>query len=279
MESKTTDQGRLTAAVEFLSLFQANGLDSFEKVMNYPGGELIRDFPGRRTVRLELPRPDGSPVAVYLKRYELAYLSACRRWLRWLGWPSAKDEAQREWEMIQRVRALGLRTATPVAVGQQKAGGMVTRSFLMTLAIAGAVEGPAFVRQLPVRERRRFLSGVAELARGVHEAGLVHKDFYLGHILVTLTASEPEMFLIDLQRVIEPCCLRTRWRVKDLGALAYSALKVPISRTDLMRCFKTYRNIITLDPNDRRLARQIMRRVAWLRTRRPKHDRTFEQLK
>jgi hypothetical protein len=66
--------------------------------------------------------------------------------------------------------------------------------------------------------------------------------------------------------------------VKDLGALAYSALKTGATRADLLSAFKAYRNATGLQAGDKRLARQILRRVAWLCTRRPKYDADFEQL-
>jgi hypothetical protein len=277
MNAETIDHGRITVAAGFLPLLRANGLESFEQFMALSGGKVFRDFPGRRTVRLELKQADGGVQAVFLKRYESGYLSPARRWLRRLGWPGAEDEAGREWLAIQQVGALGIRTATPVALGQEAANSTATRSFLMTTEIPGAVDGIAWAEQLPARERRRFLLHVAELARRFHAAGLVHKDFYLGHVLVSPAAGEPELFLIDLQRAVRPCCLRARWVAKDLGALAYSMYNAGGCRTDLLRCHLAYCGKDTLDDAVKRLARAVSRRVAWLRTRQPKHDGPVKQ--
>ena len=301
MNADTIDNGRITVAAGFLPLLRANGLDSFERVMALPGGKVFRDFPGRRTVRLELKKTDGGVQAIFLKRYESGYLSSVGRWLRRFRWPGVEDEAGREWQAIQQVRALDIRTATPVALGQETAGSAAVRSFLMTAEIPGAVEGIAWAEQLPARERRHFLQQVAELARRFHAAGLVHKDFYLGHILVSPEAggpvlrrsgapeatlgpqptatveSGPELFLIDLQRAVRPCCLRSRWVAKDLGALAYSMYNAGGSRTDLLRCYLAYCGKDTLDDAGKRVVRAVLRRVAWLRTRQPKHDGPVKQ--
>ena len=86
---------------------------------------------------------------------------------------------------------------------------------------------------------------------------------------------ELELFLIDLQRVTQPRLFPQRWRVKDLGALAYSALKAGAAPTDLMRFYKVYVGVSKLTARDKRLARRIQRRVAWLCTRRSKHDADF----
>jgi len=297
MNAAIIDDGRMTVTGEFLPLLRANGLDSFERVMAVTGGKVFRDFPGRRTVRLELnhdggvkPRgdPAGSPAlgghaairgaqAVFLKRYESHYLSPAGKWLRRLRWPGAEDEALREWRVIQEVRSLGILTATPVALGQQTAGSAATRSFLITAEIPGAVEGIAWAEQLPAPERRRFLLRVADLARRFHATGLVHKDFYLGHVLVSPGADEPKLFLIDLQRAVRPCCFHGRWVEKDLSALAYSMYNAGASWTDLLRCHLAYCGKPELDGPEKRVARAVLRRVAWLRTRQPRHGEPVKQ--
>jgi hypothetical protein len=277
LHAETLDHGRLVVAAGFLPLLQANGLDSFDRVMAVQGGKVFRDFPGRRTVRIELKQHNGGTRAVFLKRYESGYLSPGRKWLRRLRWPGTEDEAGREWQMIQEVRALGIGTATPIALGQESTNSASTRSFLMTAEIPEAVEGIAWAEGLSARERRRFLLQAADLARRFHAAGLVHKDFYLGHVLVSPGAGGPELFLIDLQRAMRPCCGRTRWLRKDLGALAYSMYNAGGSRTDLLRCHLQYSGKARLDEAEKRVVRAVWRRVLWLRTRQPKHDGPVKQ--
>lgn len=274
-KTEVLDDGRMLAASGFAPLLRAQGLDTFERVMEFSGGRVARDFPGRRTVRLELAGPDGAKTGFYLKRYFDHYLSPARSLLRRLRWPGCEDEAWREWTMLHAVIEAGLPTATPVALGQASPGGRGIRSWLMTREISGAVEGDQFVLTLDATARRRFLLRVAELARRFHAAGLVHKDFYLAHVLAVPGEPEPEMFLIDLQRVMRPCCRRERWQVKDLAALAYSCLKAGATREDLCAAFGVY---LDSPDTDTRLAREIDRRVDWLRTRRPRHDANFQQL-
>jgi len=272
MKTESVDHGRILVAAEFTSLLQANRLESFESVMSLHGGRVARDFPGRRTVRLELKTDDGSFQAVYLKRYEANYLSGFAKLLRWLRWPGTGDEAMQEWRALHEVRALGIPTAVPIAVGQERIGGLVWRSFLMTAEISGAVEGHTWMAALPSAERREFLRRVATLAQRFHGAGLVHKDFYIGHVLVAPVEAKPELFLIDLQRVMKPVFFRGRWLLKDLGAMAYSTLNARATPGMLMRAYLDYSRLGTLGPREKSIARKTLRRVAWLRTRRPKHD-------
>ena len=272
MKTESIDHERVLVAAEFVLLLRANGLESFEAIMSLAGGRVARDFPGRRTVRLELKTAAGAVQAIYLKRYEADYLSGFRKLLRCLRWPGAGDEAMQEWQALHDVQSLGIPTAVPIAVGQERVGSFVRRSFLMTAEIAGAVEGHTWMGALSTEERRQFLRRVATMARRFHGAGLVHKDFYIGHVLVAPVAGKPELFLIDLQRAMTPIRFHRRWLLKDLGAMAYSTLNARATSGMLMRAYLDYSNARTLGPREKSIARKTLRRVAWLRTRRPKHD-------
>jgi heptose I phosphotransferase len=283
MEVESLDDGRLFVAKQHLPLLQANGLDSFARVMALPEGFLRRDFPGRRTSRLELQCPDGRRQTIYLKRYLPDYLSGLSRLLRRLAGKTI-DEARDEWEAGMEIAALGIPTLDMIARGQDARDGHAVRSsFIMTAELSGAQEGHHYTRKLDRLERRRLLRRVAELTRRLHAAGWVHKDLYLGHYLVTPTPTptqpEPSIVLIDLQRCVQPCCFTQRWRVKDLAALVYSSLKAGVTASDLAAAYQIYRDKRRLDGPSRRMARQVMDRVRWLKTRTPKHDSDFEQLK
>ncbi len=285
------DHGRLTVATEHLPLLRANGLDTFERVMALPEGDLRRNFPGRRTNRLELRRPDGTVQAVFLKRYYPSYLSAKDRLLRRLGWPGYGDEARAEWEAIERVGQLGIPTLKAMARGQdQPSAGAVRSSFVMTAELTGTDEGDRVAAQLSPEERLRLLRRVATYTRQLHHAGYVHRDLYLCHYMVAteLTSAgdqERPVFLIDLQRLTRPRWFPERWRIKDLAALIYSSLKAGATEADLAAAWQIYLGRDQLNPSPasdasgRRLVERVRRRVAWLKTRTPKHDTNFRQLK
>lgn len=279
------DQGRLLVATEHLPLLRANGLDTFERIMAMPEDDLRRNFPGRRTNRLELRRPDGSIQAVYLKRYYPDYLSTTDRLLRRLGWPGYGDEARAEWDAIECVAALGIPTLTAMARGQdQPSPGAVRSSFVMTAELTGTDEGDRVAAGLSPEERQRLLRRVAAYTRQLHEAGHVHRDLYLCHYMVAteppnVPGCERPVFLIDLQRLTRPRWFPERWRIKDLAALIYSSLKAGATEADLAEALQSYLGRDHLDASGRRLAEKVRRRVAWLKTRRPKHDTNFRQLK
>ena len=278
--TETLDEGRLAVRREFLSVLQACGLDTFEKIMACAGGRVMRSVPGRSTVRLEL-RPAGDGVrVVFLKRYEPEYLTLGQRLLRFLRWPGARDEAFHEWKAIEELRAQDFNTATAIAVGQEKKFGVVTRSFLMTAEIVGGIAAHDCLRTLSPKARRELTTKIADLTRRFHSAGFAHKDYYLSHIFVVplgAEASKLQLFFIDLQRLIRPRILRGRWLVKDLAALGYSARLAGATRGDLLCFYKTCFERSRLTTRDRKLIRRITARVRALERRSPKYDVIWDQ--
>jgi len=274
------DDGKLRVTEGFLPLLRANGLHSFDKIMACSGGTMMRSVPGRSTVKIELPRPDGGTQVAFLKRYEPEYLSSGKKLLRLLHWPGADDEALHEWNCIRVLRDAGFNTAALIAVGQERGAGIVRRSFLLTAEIAGGIAAHDYVRTLKVKARRELALQIADLARRFHGAGFAHKDHYLSHIFIVPSGSPttaPDYYYIDLQRLIRPRLFQTRWVIKDLAVLGYSALLSGATRADLMRFCHAYFQRSRLTADDRRLIRSVMSRVNGLRQRRPKYDVIWDQ--
>ncbi len=281
MEFETLDAGRLIVSKQHLPLLRANRLLTFADVMSLPEGFLRRNFPGRRTSRLDLQRPDGKVQTVYLKRYLPQYLTSGQRLLRRLCGRSL-DEARDEWEAVTQMAALEIPTLDLIARGQDSPDNSAVRtSFIMTAELSGAEEAHRYLATLDRASRRRLLRRVAEATRRLHAAGWVHKDLYLGHYLVIPKPGHPDppLFLIDLQRCSRPRWFTRRWRVKDLAALTYSSLKAGATSADIAAVYRVYRDNRRLDRATRSLARDVLRRVKWLTTRTPKHDTDFEQLR
>lgn len=268
------DDGRLLVMADFLPLLRANELNTFATIMAREGGKMMRSVPGRSTVKLELKRPDGGVQIAFLKRYEPEYLSLWKKLLRFVHWPGADDEAMHEWRAIEQLSAHGFNTAAPMAVGQERHGGVVTRSFLLTAEIEGGVAAHNYVRTLGAKPRRELAGQIGELTRRFHGAGFAHKDFYLSHIFVVPQPStlNPQLFFIDLQRLVRPRFLRERWRVKDLAQLGYGARLAGATRADLLHFYKNCFQCRQLEASDRQLIGRIQARIHRLQRRRPKFD-------
>ena len=208
-----------------------HGHDSFDAIMNVRDGKMIRSVPGRSTVRLPL----GNRV-VYLKRYEPEYYS-------WLDRLLHHDEAEHEWKMIHALQRAGFNVPAPVAFGRRG-----LRSFVMTEEIAGGVPADSIAPPL---------AAIGKLSRQFHDAGFIHKDYYLCHIFVAGEA----LHFIDLQRVLGPGKFSRRWIVKDLAALAHSAERIGVPYEELLQAYGC----------DAALRRKVAARMAWLNKRRPKY--------
>ena len=134
----------------------------------------------------------------------------------------------------------------------------------MTAEICGAVSGIDYWTASNGSKRRDLIRRIADLARRFHQAGFIHKDFYLAHIFVAERNDELDLTLIDLQRVLGPRAFRTRWLVKDIGSMIYSLEKVGAKRAELLRLFKLYQGGHRLGAAERKFLRQALKRAAWL---------------
>ncbi len=211
-------------------------------------GKVHRHIKHRRTVEVEI---DG-------RRYFIKAHRACG-WGEvlkdWLQLRPPIVSARTEWEAIERVQRLGIPTTTIVGRGERGRAPAHVESFLITEALErmihledltrdwGGLTGP---RQKLLK--RALLDRIARMARALHEAGLNHRDFYLGHFLIKnrpwrdWQPGEPlELFLIDLHRVQMRDRVPARWLVKDLGGLFYSAMDCGLTWRDVFRFIERYR--------------------------------------
>lgn len=209
----TRDEGRLSLHRNWLPLFEAHGLTSFDAWFSLNGGDPIRAVKQRRTTRFTLA--GDTPLALYLKRHEaLPWREYVRSALK-LNWPS--NGARPEWEAHLAFHAAGLRTATPVAFGEH-AG----RSLLATKALDGFVSlRDVFARPVLECEALSLIREAARVARRMHAAGLCHQDFYFDHLLAPPPGTAAGLHVIDLGRVRRSDWIG-RWRLKDLAQISYS---------------------------------------------------------
>lgn len=248
---------------------------TFDWILACPGVE-HRHIKHRRTVEAEI----GG------RRYFVKAHRGCgwREVLKdWLQWRAPVVSARTERDALDRAGRLGVRTLTVAGWGERGRSPATRESFLITEALPGMVDLEAFTREwggLTGARRTRLkwllLQAIARSARALHEGGLNHRDFYLGHFLVRdrrwvdWTAAEvPEVYLIDLHRVQMRERVPRRWLVKDLGGLLFSALDAGLTRGDLLRFLAVYRNRPWREAlrEDRVLWRQVGRNAADLYAR------------
>jgi heptose I phosphotransferase len=249
------DGGRVLIGRAFAELFRRHGLTTFEAVMGHREATVAKGvLRERTTVRIDLPDADGPARSFYVKRHTPPPWKEYVKPLLRLRRPILG--ARNEWEAIHHFRRAGIPTMTPVALGEDG-----RRSFLVTEAIEGCVKLSEWLPRAGVdgSDGAVVREQIAETARRMHAAGLHHQDFYLTHLLVPADDARSRLYVIDLGRVRHRTRLASRWVVKDLAQLAYSARDVPgwDDRDFLARYLGR-----PLAPSDRRLERRIETKVA-----------------
>lgn len=185
----------------------------------------------RITLRFTLD-DEGTERAFYIKRHSRSSWKEYLKPLLRLTWPILG--ARNEWNAILEFHEVGLPTMTPVALGESG-----SNSFLITEAL----EDCRKLSQVNAAEIRTSTSGtmrsslirqVAHLAKKMHDAGLHHQDFYLGHLMQS--QNDPtQIYIIDLGRVGKQRKLSRRWIIKDLAQLDFSADASPQERLRFLR--------------------------------------------
>ena len=169
-----------------------------------------------------------------------------------LKWPVVS--ARNEYHALRDLPQHGIRTARWAAYGWDGLSPATRRSFILMEGLAhvdslenlapGWLAGPS---PIGVTARRALIRAVGRLARQLHDSGRVHQDFYICHMLAQGRQAVPvdspaeiDLVLIDLHRAQRRCHCRRRPFVKDLAALAFSCMDLPLSQRDLFCFAKSY---------------------------------------
>lgn len=216
------------------------GLDAFAEVRQLDG-QVYRALEGRRTLRFRFQDRD------YFLKYHagIGWGEVCKNLLQGR---LPVTGASNEWRALHHLKQHGINAATPLAYGRRGCNPAKQESFLVMSALEGMTDLETLCagwRDNPPdpRFRRRLIEAVARSVRALHDSGLNHRDLYLCHLwLPDSERSQPDMrlFVLDLHRAQIRKQVPRRWRIKDLGALYYSALDIGLTRRDLLRFLRIY---------------------------------------
>jgi heptose I phosphotransferase len=232
-------------------------------------GRGAREFPYNRFKRIYLFALEvgAGRQTFYLKNHRRR-ASLGERW-RWSGGGRAFSEGLREWQNLLEFERRGLPVAAAAAAGERLRPDGFIESFVMTQSLEGFEAADQYIRSRFAgtldpgqrNRKRRLIEAVARLSRRIHEQGFNHRDFYLCHFFVRDAAhGAVDLRIIDLQRADCRTVLRRRWLNKDLAALHYSSLGLPLSDRDRLRFFATYGGGLTSRGARRRQIRRVLRK-------------------
>jgi len=243
---------------DFSEFLDSLGLARFDDFMRLEGVVVKSAVRERSTQRLDL-----KGVTVYVKKHFFPGMHEILKNLLRFRFPPG---ALNEWRALLAFHAHNVPTMIPICAGRKPLFWKIEKeSFLLTddlgearrlddfLKVNGAI--PCSGKML--EKKKRILENLADLTRRMHSAGINHRDYYLCHILM---GSRERLYVIDLHRVNVRDKVGKRWMVKDLAALLFSSLEVPVTHGQRLAFYKRYMQINRLSANDKNLIRLIVQK-------------------
>ena len=225
-------------APEFAAAWK--GRDPFEAVSELEG-EVFRKVKSRRTFRFEF----GGNGYFAKIHHGVGWREIIKNWL--MGKRPVLG-AQNEYNALALLHRVGVDTMTSRAYGCRGRNPARIESFLITAELKDMTSLEDFCRNWPEnrpapRLRHALNRRLAMMVKGMHDAGLNHRDCYLCHFLLdnaTCADELPCLYVIDLHRAEIRKRVPYRYRVKDTAGICFSAMDIGLTRNDRFRFMKIY---------------------------------------
>lgn len=224
------------------------GHDVFHEVVQLQG-QIVREKEGRQTLRFTLA--DN----VYYRKLHTG-----------VGWIEIVKNlvqgrlpvigASNEWRAINKLRELNVDTLNAVGFGQRGINPARLFSFVITKELSHTLSLAEFAKNWqhtppPVRLKRAIIHKVADIARTIHQHGINHRDLYICHFLLDISAGLDQLvtqaesdrvrlFLVDLHRAQMRAHVPSRWLIKDVASIYFSAMDIGLTKRDIFRFLKSY---------------------------------------
>lgn len=157
--------------------------------------------------------------------------------------------ASNEWRAIHKLQDLNVETMQLAAYDQVGWNPATTKSFVVTHELTDCISLEDYCKDWADSPpapaiKHQLIRRVAEMTRKLHQHGVNHRDLYICHFLLQQPwqggNEDLHLHLIDLHRVQIRHKTPLRWRVKDVGALYFSAMQAGLSQRDLLRFVRDY---------------------------------------
>ncbi|PIQ43771.1 MAG: lipopolysaccharide core heptose(I) kinase RfaP [Gammaproteobacteria bacterium CG11_big_fil_rev_8_21_14_0_20_46_22] len=184
-------------------------------------GQVYRAKEGRQTLRFEI---NGTPY--FIKQHTgIGFAEIFKNLLS--GRPPVTG-AKNEWQAIARLTEHGIRCTRLLAYGERGLNPAKHDSFIVmeTFKEAHSLEDIIKKQSLTETQKNALIIKLAQISRTMHGLGIYHRDYYLCHLMVNeqaLAHNQADLLLYDLHRAGISKHLSSRWRIKDLASLYFSA--------------------------------------------------------
>jgi heptose I phosphotransferase len=215
--------------------------DAFDYVEQLEG-ETYRQIGFRRTIHF-----DFAGQSFFLKYHKGTSVKEIVKNLLTLRMPVLG--AENEWIAINQLKRKGIATMEGAAYGCRTWNPLKRESFIITHDLNPAISLEDYCadwrthRPSP-RIKYMLIRKLAATVKGMHDAGINHRDCYLCHFLLQLPFSGDEnqlvLSIIDLHRAQFRRQVPRRWRDKDLTGLYYSTLEAGLNTRDYLYFLKLY---------------------------------------
>jgi heptose I phosphotransferase len=201
-------------------------------------GEIVRKVSGRSTRRLQL-----QGKTYYLKLHMgIGWPEIIKNWL---SLKAPVLGARNEFLACRLLQQQAIAAPEVVAFAESSDPPWSRKSFVLMAALEDMEDletvSLRWARMPPSGlELRTLTMQVADIARRLHGAGVVHRDFYICHLLRRQHDPQAPLAVLDLHRALLFAQVPERWRLRDLAALLFSTLELPISQRTWLRFIRVY---------------------------------------
>ena len=158
-----------------------------------------------------------------------------------------KSRALKSWVASHGLRVRSFLTPEPLALQEERKGGILQRSILVFEYLDGIEELNAYILKIfdtPVSpgqrlKKKRFIESLSKEIKRLHSRGICQPDLKSNNILVRESKEGWQFFFIDLDRITFKKRLSPREMVKNLAQINASVADC-ITITDRLRFFRSY---------------------------------------
>lgn len=218
--------------------------DIFTQIFRFHG-QVFRQQKNRKTLRITI-----NGKGYFIKMHKGVGWREIFKNLFQLRWPVLG--ARNEWQAIKRLNEIGVLTTKLVGYGCRGRNPAQIHSFIVTEELLNTISLEDFCRDWlnnppDIKLKRGLIDEVAGIASTLHTNGVNHRDFYLCHFLLdvsagidNITSENLKLYLIDLHRAQVRKRTPARWIIKDLAGLYFSSMELGLRQRDILRFIKAY---------------------------------------